>query len=268
MTKEGIAEVLEQIATLLELKDENPFKIRAYTNAARSLETFGGNLGDLKDEETLEKIPGIGKAIAAKIKELAETGSLKFFEELRAEFPGAILELFSIPGFGAKKIKALYEKLHVQLDRGTAIGLRERKSGGASRLRENDAGKTLPGDRDARETQRLVSTWPDRGRSRIVANGFARASRCVTGLRRRKLSAPQGNRARSRFHRRDEGAGRDNEIVCRTSAGRERDRAGSDEKQRAFALGNSMRSARRDVGRISVRAQLFYRQQGAQHRDA
>ena len=113
MTKEGIAEVLEQIATLLELKDENPFKIRAYTNAARSIETFGGNLGDLKDEETLEKIPGIGKAIAAKIKELAETGSLKFFEELRAEFPGAILELFSIPGLGAKKIKALYEKLHV-----------------------------------------------------------------------------------------------------------------------------------------------------------
>jgi DNA polymerase (family X) len=113
MTKEGIAEVLEQIATLLELKGENPFKIRAYTNAARSLETFGGNLGDLKDEETLEKIPGIGKAIAAKVKELAETGSLKFFDELRAEFPGAILELFSLPGLGAKKIKALYEKLGV-----------------------------------------------------------------------------------------------------------------------------------------------------------
>ncbi len=113
MTKEGIAEVLEQIATLLELKGENPFKIRAYTNAARSIETFGGNLGDLKDEETLEKIPGVGKAIAAKIKELAETGSLKFFEELRAEFPGAILELFTLPGLGAKKIKALYEKLQV-----------------------------------------------------------------------------------------------------------------------------------------------------------
>src|ERR1700745_3247382 len=113
MTKEQIASVLERIAMLLELKDENPFKIRAYTNAARSIETFGGNLGDLKDEETLEKIPGIGKAIAAKIKELAETGSLKFFEELRAEFPGAILELFSIPGLGAKKIKALYENLKV-----------------------------------------------------------------------------------------------------------------------------------------------------------
>ena len=113
MDKAAIADVLEKIATLLELKGENPFKIRAYTNAARSLETWGGNISDLRDEETLEKIPGIGKAIAAKIKELAETGSLRFFEDLRSEFPAEILELFSLPGLGAKKIKALYEQLAV-----------------------------------------------------------------------------------------------------------------------------------------------------------
>ena len=113
MDKATIADVLEKIATLLELKDENPFKIRAYVNAARSLETWGGNIADLANEEVLEKIPGIGKAIAAKIKELVETGSLKFFDELRAEFPADILELFSLPGLGAKKIKALHEKLQV-----------------------------------------------------------------------------------------------------------------------------------------------------------
>jgi DNA polymerase (family 10) len=113
MTKGEIAAVLEEIGTLLELKDENPFKIRAYANAARSLETWGGNVSELKDEEALEKIPGIGKAIAAKIKELAETGSLKYLQELRAEFPAAILELFSISGLGARKIKALHEKLQV-----------------------------------------------------------------------------------------------------------------------------------------------------------
>ncbi|HWM26116.1 MAG TPA: DNA polymerase/3'-5' exonuclease PolX [Chthoniobacterales bacterium] len=113
MDKAAIADVLEKIATLLELKGENPFKIRAYTNAARSLETWGGNISDLRDEETLEKIPGIGKAIAAKIKELVETGSLRFFEDLRSEFPAEILELFSLPGLGAKKIKALYEQLQV-----------------------------------------------------------------------------------------------------------------------------------------------------------
>jgi DNA polymerase (family X) len=113
MTKEKIAEALEEIATLLELKEENPFKIRAYQNAARSIEAFGASFTDLQNQETLEKIPGIGKAIAAKISELATTGGLNFLDELRAEFPSAILELFSIPGLGAKKIKALYEQLKV-----------------------------------------------------------------------------------------------------------------------------------------------------------
>src|SRR6266446_10053150 len=113
MTKEEIAGVLEQIATLLELKAENPFKIRAYTNAARAIETFGANVSDFQDEEAVAKIPGIGKSIALKIKELAETGSLKYFEELSAEFPAGILELFSLPGLGAKKIKALSDKLGI-----------------------------------------------------------------------------------------------------------------------------------------------------------
>src|SRR5205823_6271350 len=113
MTKEEIAGALDEIATLLELKGENPFKVRAYTNAARSIDAWGASFSDLQNEETLEKIPGIGKAIAAKVKELATTGSLKFLEELRGQFPGAILDLFSIPGLGAKKIKALHEQLHV-----------------------------------------------------------------------------------------------------------------------------------------------------------
>ncbi|MFN2476149.1 MAG: DNA polymerase/3'-5' exonuclease PolX [Chthoniobacterales bacterium] len=113
MEKEAIADKLEKIATLLELKGENPFKIRAYTNAARSLETWGGNAAALADEETLARIPGIGKGIALVIKELVETGSSKFYEQIRGEFPPTILELFTLSGLGAKKIKALHEQLHV-----------------------------------------------------------------------------------------------------------------------------------------------------------
>ncbi len=113
MTKEQIAGVLERIAMLLELKGENPFKIRAYTNAARAIETFGGNVSNYQDEEAVAKIPGIGKSIALKIKELAETGSLKYLEELSAEFPAGIMELFSLPGLGAKKIKALFDQLGI-----------------------------------------------------------------------------------------------------------------------------------------------------------
>ena len=113
MTKEEIANVLERIATLLELKNENPFKIRAYTNAARAIETFGGNVSDFQDEEAVAKIPGIGKSIALKIKELAASGSLKYLEELSAQFPAGVLELFALPSLGAKKIKALYDQLGI-----------------------------------------------------------------------------------------------------------------------------------------------------------
>ena len=98
---------------LLELKGENPFKIRAYTNAARAIETFGGNVSNFQDEEAVAKIPGIGKSIALKIKELAETGSLKYLEELSAQFPGGIMELFALSGLGAKKIKALFDRLGI-----------------------------------------------------------------------------------------------------------------------------------------------------------
>ncbi len=111
--KAGIVETLEKIATLLELKAENPFKIRAYTNAARSLETWGGSVAELSDPLVLEKIPGIGKAIAGVIKDLVTTGASPAFEDLRGQFPPDILELFTIPGLGAKKIKALYEQLQV-----------------------------------------------------------------------------------------------------------------------------------------------------------
>jgi len=113
MTKEEIANVLERCATRPELQDENPFKIRAYTNAARAIETFGGNVPDFQDEEAVAKIPGIGKSIALKIKELAATGSLKYLEELSAQFPAGVLELFALPGLGAKKIKALYDQLGI-----------------------------------------------------------------------------------------------------------------------------------------------------------
>jgi DNA polymerase (family X) len=113
MTKSEIAGILEQIAALLELKGENPFKIRAYTNAARAIETFGGNVPNFQDEEAVAKIPGIGKSIALKIKEVAATGSLKYLEELSAEFPSGIMELFSLSGLGAKKIRALYDQLGI-----------------------------------------------------------------------------------------------------------------------------------------------------------
>src|SRR6516164_6590792 len=108
-TKEQTIELLETIARLLELKGENPFKIRAYTNAARALETFSDNFPAAVAENRIGELDGIGDAIAKKISEYVQTGALEYFEKLQAEFPETIFELFEIPGLGGKKVKALYE---------------------------------------------------------------------------------------------------------------------------------------------------------------
>jgi DNA polymerase (family 10) len=113
ITKDHVAEILEHIATMLELKGENVFKIRAYQNAARAMETFAGNLAQAVGESTLDKVDGIGKAIAEKITELVITGNLAYYNILKAEFPPGIFELFGLNGMGPKKIQAVWQKLDV-----------------------------------------------------------------------------------------------------------------------------------------------------------
>ncbi|MDB6154021.1 MAG: pol4 [Chthoniobacteraceae bacterium] len=113
ITKNEIAELFEAIALLLELKGENVFKIRAYTNAARALETFTGDLAKAVAENQLGEIPGIGKAIAEKITELLATGELAYYNKLKVDFPAGLFEMFDLQGLGPKKIKAVWEKLGV-----------------------------------------------------------------------------------------------------------------------------------------------------------
>lgn len=112
-TKDQIADLLESIAQMLELKGENVFKIRAYTNAARAIETYSGDLATAAAENRLGEINGVGKAIADKLTELIVTGHLTYYENLKAEFPPGIFEMFDLQGIGPKKIKALWEKLNV-----------------------------------------------------------------------------------------------------------------------------------------------------------
>ncbi|HSP07947.1 MAG TPA: helix-hairpin-helix domain-containing protein, partial [Acidobacteriota bacterium] len=114
MDNKEIATVLLDISRILELKDENIFKIRAYQNAARSLEGIGEEVHDLIAQGTLKEVPGIGKAIAEKIEELDRTGKLQYFEDLKSEFPSTLFQLFRIPNLGPKKIRRLYEDLGIQ----------------------------------------------------------------------------------------------------------------------------------------------------------
>ncbi len=114
MTKNEIADVLEEIGTLLELKGENPFKVRAYQAGARALEGVEeADLVRLVAEEQLKTVKGIGEALAQKITELHTTGRLEFFEKLKASIEPGLVEMLQIPGLGPKKIKALHDRLGI-----------------------------------------------------------------------------------------------------------------------------------------------------------
>ena len=113
MTKREIADVLNDIATLLELKGENPFKIRAYSNGARKLETLEEELDELIENGELGSIPGFGKALVEKIETLFREGRLEFYENLKASVEPGLVSMLEIPGLGAKKIKVLHEQLGV-----------------------------------------------------------------------------------------------------------------------------------------------------------
>jgi DNA polymerase (family 10) len=113
VTKEQVAEILNEIATLLDLKGENPFKSRAYLNAARALEVTGRPLEEVFHAESEERIKGIGDSLHEKICELVATGRLAYHEELKASIPAGLVAMLSIPGLGPKKIKAIHEKLGI-----------------------------------------------------------------------------------------------------------------------------------------------------------
>ncbi len=112
-TKSQIAACFEEIAQLLELKGENPFRVRAYYNAARTVEGLHEDLTKLVEEKKLTEIKGIGTDLAAKIAELVATGQLRFHVELKASLPAGMLDMLRIPGFGPKRAKLLHDKLGV-----------------------------------------------------------------------------------------------------------------------------------------------------------
>ena len=121
MTREDLAEALEQIALLLELKDENPFKVRAYRQGAEVVRNHEEDIVQLARDGNIDGIKGIGEALRDKLHTLALTGSLPFLDALRSEFPADIFELFEVQGLGPKKIKALYQELGV----GSIAGLKD-----------------------------------------------------------------------------------------------------------------------------------------------
>lgn len=108
-----IARVFREIADLLEIKGDNPFKIRAYRQGARTLELLPDKVGDLIRDDRLYTVKGIGPALEKKIKEMLETGHCGFHDRLREEIPPGLLSLRFIPGLGPRNIRLIHERLNI-----------------------------------------------------------------------------------------------------------------------------------------------------------
>ena len=113
MGKDEIIRILEEIASLLELQNENPFKIRAYRNAARTLLGIE-NLDQVIEQGKLKEYEGIGEHIAERIEELYHKGRLPYYTKLKRSIPRALLELMKVQGLGPKKVQILYRKLGIK----------------------------------------------------------------------------------------------------------------------------------------------------------
>lgn len=114
MNKADIVDILEDIAVLLELKGDNPFKIRAYSGGARVLEMMEEDLGAVIAEERLATIKGIGSALVEKIQTLYATGELEYYTKLRESVAPGLIEMLEIPGLGGKKVKKLHDAIGVE----------------------------------------------------------------------------------------------------------------------------------------------------------
>jgi len=110
-----IADIFEQIAKILEIENANPFRVRAYYNAARSVQNLGENLASLVEQgEDLTRLPAIGKDLAAKIQEIIHTGRCQALDKLRQSIPPGVMDILRVPGLGPKRVHALYHELDIQ----------------------------------------------------------------------------------------------------------------------------------------------------------
>jgi DNA polymerase (family 10) len=113
MTKREIAAVLEEIAFLLDLKGENPFKVKAYATGARVIESLPEEPAVLVQKGLLRNVKGIGQTLEGTVTELVTAGRSTLHQELRATFPASLLDMAAIPGLGPKKLKAIYDHLGI-----------------------------------------------------------------------------------------------------------------------------------------------------------
>jgi DNA polymerase (family 10) len=124
MLNQEIARAFNEIADLLEIKGENPFRIRAYRRAAQNIESLGRDIADMSEDE-MTKVPGIGKDLAGKIREFIEKGRIERLEDLRREVPPGLTDIMTVPGVGPKTAKVIFEELGISSIEELEVAARE-----------------------------------------------------------------------------------------------------------------------------------------------
>ncbi|HET9261586.1 MAG TPA: DNA polymerase/3'-5' exonuclease PolX [Vicinamibacterales bacterium] len=168
----AIARILAEIGDLLEIKGENPFKIRAYRNAAETIVHTPGRIADLTPQERLA-IPGIGKDLAAKIAEAIETGTIAYHQNLLQEFPPTVLDLLHVQGIGPKTVALLYRELGIRTLDDLQRAAAERRLRGLKGM-------------GARKEQQILRSLEERSRvagRRLLAEAHDTAAALVDALR-------------------------------------------------------------------------------------
>lgn len=140
-----VSETFTSIADILEIKGENPFRIRAYRRAALNIESLSEDIEDIANRDGLKDIPGIGEDLAKKIKELVSTGSLEYLDKLKKEIPQGVLDLMSIPSVGPKKAKLLYDNLNIKSIDELEKAARKHKLSGLPGLKDKTEENILKG---------------------------------------------------------------------------------------------------------------------------
>lgn len=145
MKNQEIAHIFREIAKILELKGDNPFRIRAYERAAQNIEALGQDIALVAESDKLTDIPGIGTDLALKIKEIVATGKLKYHQELKKQIPQGLLAMLKIPGLGPKTVKRLYEELKIDTIEKLEKAARQKRLRVLEGVREKTEGNILRG---------------------------------------------------------------------------------------------------------------------------
>ena len=194
-----IARVFDEIADLLELESGNPFRVRAYRNAARLVGGLRLDIAaQLAEGKALPKLPGIGDDLSAKMREIAASGTCKLREQLRKRAPAGITELLRIPGLGPKKVQALYRELDVHTPQQLHRAARDGRLREPARVRREEGEEAARGGAGASRQGAALQAGARGAVRRAAGRAPARGARRGAGGGRGQLPPHAGDRRRPR----------------------------------------------------------------------